>query len=64
MGTKHITASTIILNHGDEIKKLKERGVTVTALVNKYGCARNTMNKVLVNLGFNGPKWLTGKDKK
>ena len=61
MGTKHLTASTIVLNHGDEIKLLRERGVSVTALVTKFGGSRNTMNKVLVNLGFDGPKWLTKK---
>ena len=54
---KTILAADLLVDHGDEIKELKTKGATVTKLVDKYGCSRNTMTKVLVKLGFDGPAW-------
>jgi hypothetical protein len=57
MNRKHITSADLVIDHGDEIKALYKKGMTITRLVSKYGCARNTMTQVLVKLGFEGPKW-------
>lgn len=57
MAKKHITSSDLIFDHGDEIKELKNKGVTVTRLTEKYGCSRNTMTVTLGKLGFDVPNW-------
>ena len=59
---KTILAADLLVDHGNEIKKLKEKGATTTKLVNKFGCSRNTMTKVLIELGFDGPEWAKKKD--
>ena len=57
----HVTVSNLIINHGDEIIALKEKGVTVTDLIEKYKCSRNTMVRCLGQLGFEVAEW-TEKD--
>ena len=57
MPKKHITSADLVIDHGDEIKELYEKGATVTRLVSKFGCARNTMTTTLIKLGFDGPEW-------
>ena len=59
---KTILAADLLVDYGDEIKELYEKGATVTRLVIKYGCSRNTMTKVLIKLGFDGPEWAKKKD--
>jgi len=54
---KHVTSSNLVIDHGDEIKELYEKGATVTRLVEKYGCSRNTMTMTLGKLGFEKPEW-------
>jgi len=61
MAKKHITSADLVIDHGDEIKELYDKGMTITRLVEKYGCARNTMTTTLVKLGYDGPNW-TKKD--
>lgn len=57
MARKVILAADLLVKHGDKIKELYETGATVVALKNKYECSSNTMVKVLMKLGFEGPKW-------
>jgi uncharacterized protein YjcR len=57
MSKKHITSADLVIDHGDEIKTLRDKGMTITRLVEKYGCARNTMTTTLNKLGFDGPEW-------
>lgn len=59
---KTILAADLLVDHGDEIKELKEKGATVTKLLTKFSCSRNTMTKVLIKLGFDGPDWAKKKD--
>ena len=61
---KTTLVSDLVLDHGTEIKKLRNKGATVTRLVTQYGCARNTMTKALIELGFDGPEWTKPKDEK
>ena len=55
---KVILAADLVVDHGDEIKELRNKGATVSKLVEKYGCSRNTMSKTLVLLGFDAPEWM------
>jgi lambda repressor-like predicted transcriptional regulator len=61
MAGKHVTVSDLILHHKDEITKLKDAGVTTSALVIKFGTSRNTMTRALIKMGFPGPKWTEKK---
>jgi len=59
---KHITSADLVIDHGDEIKRLYNKGMTITRLVTKYGCARNTMTTTLGKLGFKLPNWAKKSD--
>ncbi len=58
---KVMLAADLIVDHGDKIKDLYEKGANVTKLCTKYGSSRNTMVKVLMKLGFTGPQWAKNK---
>jgi len=57
MSKKHITSADLVIDHGEEIIELRKKGATVTRLVAKYGCSRNTMTTTLGKLGFDLPEW-------
>ena len=52
-----ITTDELFSQHGEQIAKAYEDGATVTTLVEKYKCSRNTMVLTLGRLGFPLPKW-------
>ena len=62
MKRSYISSADLIIDHGEEIKELREKGATISKLVKIYGCSRNTMDLTLKKLGFTAPKWLE-KDK-
>lgn len=58
---KVILAADLVVEHGDKIKELKDKGATIEYLKNKYKCSRNTMSVALVKLGYDAPEWMKKK---